>query len=1139
METKNFIENDLFKTLSKTIKEPFLVLDKSLRILFFNEIVTNFLKIDSTEDDFLNLFTGDSSEILSSLLEKSLIKNKVFEQKIILQSKSNDEIHASLTISPYKNKNDEFIFLTFHFEENKTFCKQETNLKAIKDNFKSVINNEEIIRVIDDVKSLYPFTFIGREKILKQVNQFDELFWIKDSNGKYILANNSLTNKLGVKQSQIVGKYEKSFIANYLVDFYSSIDKYIKDSINCVVLEGIPLKGISAEDSYQTVQIPLSDFEDNVIAIIGIVQNSAEEQQQKREKNTSKTNLISDFQHFFAILDENGFFKHGSKEFCKLFSVDIDDLNSFNYMQVLPVAIIEHIKKFVNNTSSNHLKVELKNNFGLAEESKSISVELSKIFNEENDYEGFSILIEEKENFDDLEKIIKLRGRMFELLIQNNPEPIFIYDTENLRFLEVNEAALNLYGYKREEFLELDLTDLYTPEDIQTLLDSSVSMVKEGKFWGPFKHNRKDGSSVFVEISKVSFKFNERDAHFNIIKDVSESLELEKKNQLFKAAFDNTDDLLFVTDNTGIITFVNNSVLKYLNVKREDVIQSSFTSLAKDNERGTINTTIFHSHIKDTVTLTTELKKSDGSFGEIELTATPILDFRKEIESFNILGKFEAVQPEPKEIIKEVIVEKPVLSEPIKIESGSTNDPSFLSSLFHELLTPINVILGFVQEFTDDSDKMTDDQKEAADIIKENRQTLLTTMNSVVEYSQIQANEFEIVTETLLITKVIDKLHQDISDYIKSNNIEFAYGKISSSLKFENDKKKFQSLLIVLFKIAVRLSGGKKLYLSAYQLDSNRFAISFTDNYTSGSSLFNNNIKSIFSPDGNSNPKDFGVSKLTIKLAKAYLGLLKGNFNQTDCSFIFPIHFSSSEKSTFDEVNGSAGNSLNPEDTLTFEEDLFDKSKNAKNQPEILEESETAEQKVEIEEQNNVELENEVVEEPKEVSEVPEIEDVDIEIEKNDEVTQPENKITETVPQEPVNPVVKQSSEKLDLASLNCLYIEDQVDSQILFKVQMKELKDIKFAVSFEEALPLLDSEHFDFIVMDINLQGEYNGLDALKIIHKMSGYENIPIIAVTAYVLPGDKEKFIATGFNDFISKPIFREKMVESLEKIFLMQM
>ena len=128
------------------------------------------------------------------------------------------------------------------------------------------------------------------------------------------------------------------------------------------------------------------------------------------------------------------------------------------------------------------------------------------------------------------------------------------------------------------------------------------------------------------------------------------------------------------------------------------------------------------------------------------------------------------------------------------------------------------------------------------------------------------------------------------------------------------------------------------------------------------------------------------------------------------------------------------------------------------------------------------------------------------------------------------------STQSLDLAKLNCLYIEDQVDSQILFKVQMKELHDVKFAVSFEEAQQVMLNYQFDFIVMDINLQGEYNGLDALKIIKTMPAFSSIPIIAVTAYVLPGDKEKFIVAGFDDFISKPIFKEKMIESLEKIFL---
>jgi CheY-like chemotaxis protein len=102
----------------------------------------------------------------------------------------------------------------------------------------------------------------------------------------------------------------------------------------------------------------------------------------------------------------------------------------------------------------------------------------------------------------------------------------------------------------------------------------------------------------------------------------------------------------------------------------------------------------------------------------------------------------------------------------------------------------------------------------------------------------------------------------------------------------------------------------------------------------------------------------------------------------------------------------------------------------------------------------------------------------------------------------------------------------------------MKELKEIKFANDFMQAFPLLQEKQFDFVVVDINLPGDYNGLDILKILRRMPGYENIPVIAVSAYLLPGDRERFIHAGFSDFISKPVFREKLLSSLEKLFMPQ-
>jgi CheY-like chemotaxis protein len=108
----------------------------------------------------------------------------------------------------------------------------------------------------------------------------------------------------------------------------------------------------------------------------------------------------------------------------------------------------------------------------------------------------------------------------------------------------------------------------------------------------------------------------------------------------------------------------------------------------------------------------------------------------------------------------------------------------------------------------------------------------------------------------------------------------------------------------------------------------------------------------------------------------------------------------------------------------------------------------------------------------------------------------------------------------------------------MLFSMQMKDIKELKFAVSLEQSIPLIRNNNFDFIVIDINLQGDYNGLDILKLIRTIPDYENIPVIAITAYYLPVDKEVYIQAGFSDFISKPLLRENLINSLERVLVPQ-
>ena len=116
----------------------------------------------------------------------------------------------------------------------------------------------------------------------------------------------------------------------------------------------------------------------------------------------------------------------------------------------------------------------------------------------------------------------------------------------------------------------------------------------------------------------------------------------------------------------------------------------------------------------------------------------------------------------------------------------------------------------------------------------------------------------------------------------------------------------------------------------------------------------------------------------------------------------------------------------------------------------------------------------------------------------------------------------------------NILIAEDNLTNQELIGYIMNELNiDYTIVSNGEEAVNKFMSEKFDLILMDINMP-VMDGIDAFKNIRKYEQFKNltaIPIIALTANAIKGDKEKFIALGMNDYLSKPIQTQKLEEIL--------
>jgi PAS domain S-box-containing protein len=121
-----------------------------------------------------------------------------------------------------------------------------------------------------------------------------------------------------------------------------------------------------------------------------------------------------------------------------------------------------------------------------------------------------------------------LQGGDFELLFSRNPHPMWIYDRETLLFLEVNVAAIAHYGYTRDEFLGMRITDIRPAEDLPRLLEDVRKRPTAPSDRGTWRHFRKDGGIIDVEVSSQSMHFAGRPAVLILAHDVTERTRVEE-----------------------------------------------------------------------------------------------------------------------------------------------------------------------------------------------------------------------------------------------------------------------------------------------------------------------------------------------------------------------------------------------------------------------------------------------------------------------------------------------------------------------------------------------------------------------------------------------------------------------------------
>lgn len=107
-------------------------------------------------------------------------------------------------------------------------------------------------------------------------------------------------------------------------------------------------------------------------------------------------------------------------------------------------------------------------------------------------------------------------------LFENSPQPMWVYDTDTLRFLAVNDAASFHYGYSKDEFLSMTIADIRPEEDLPVFLEHlqrPLDTFNKPKSW---RHKKKDGSLIDVDITSHELNFDGRPARLTLANDVTE-----------------------------------------------------------------------------------------------------------------------------------------------------------------------------------------------------------------------------------------------------------------------------------------------------------------------------------------------------------------------------------------------------------------------------------------------------------------------------------------------------------------------------------------------------------------------------------------------------------------------------------------
>lgn len=736
------------------------------------------------------------------------------------------------------------------------------------------------------------------------------------------------------------------------------------------------------------------------------------------------------------------------------------------------------------------------------------------------------------------------------------------------KYTKLNPAFSIALGRTEEELMDSPFIKYVHPEDIE---ETEVTMNKlyAGNSIHNFTNRYITEHNEIKWIEWTSIPEMETRQVFTIGRDVTEFVEkkemLAKSEQKYRSLFDNLQGILSIHDVEGNFLEVNQEGLKASEFSKEEMKQSSLFDLVVPEK---------HDAVKEYLIAIQKYGKASGEMCVVKKSGEKAIWYFMSTIDEDAAGNKQILAnvldiTERKKLDNALKKAKEAAEEAFKIKS------EFVANMSHEIRTPLNGIIGFTELAL--ATNLNETQKQYLEIINQSGVSLYSIINDILDFSKMESKNMKLAIDRIEVEEIVSEAFNIVSYGINKKGLEMLMDIDHDIPKYIwADAMRLKQILVNLLGNALKFTdkGEIKLYakiLEDYGDGKMRLRFGIMDTGIGIHKDKQVEIFNAFSQEDGSITKKYGGTGLGLSISNKLLALANSTLQLESeqgkgSEFYFDLDFKTENK----EVN----HNLQEIKKVLIVDDNINNRKILRRMLEI--------KNIEVEEADSglkallVMMDNPAFDviimdyhmpimdgietirkmkalEPSRTHEQPFIvlysSSDDDQLQKACDELDIKNRLVKPIRMKQMYAILgglKDLAEKKPFVMIpnepsdadlevKILIAEDNSVNLTLTRIFVKEILPkaiIIEAKNGEEAVEIYQNTKPDIIFMDIQMP-LLNGFEATKKIRFLEEDIEIPIIALTAGSLPGEREKCLEAGMNDFLTKPLLKNTFTRMLKK------